>query len=400
MKPSYPGFGLFKRHPRPHCKSIFMITDYWIESIILAFTVSILITGILIPQIILIAFRKQLFDTPDERKIHQGIVPRLGGIAFFPAVAFSMAFVLGLNFRLDITELPLETWSDMIPFFFQLCALILIFLVGMADDLVGVRYRAKFMVQILSAILVVASGMYIDNLYGVLWLHELPAWLGWLVTGFVIVYIVNSINLIDGIDGLASGLSAIALIYYTIVLSTSGYYAYAMTAAAAAGTLVPFFYYNVFGNPQKRKKIFMGDTGSLTTGMILVFCGISVIYYDHPAIMADYNPVILAVSPLIIPAFDVVRVYFHRVKRHRNPFLPDKSHIHHKLLALGLSQGSALTIILSWSIVFIVSNVLLSTYANPNLLLGCDIAAWVVINDLLTRAIRRREARLGTTLYD
>lgn len=377
-----------------------MITDYWIESIILAFTVSILITGILIPQIILIAFRKQLFDTPDERKIHQGIVPRLGGLAFFPAVAFSMAFVLGLNFRLDITELPLDTWSDMIPFFFQLCALILIFLVGMADDLVGVRYRAKFMVQILSAILVVASGMYIDNLYGVLWLHELTDWLGWLVTGFVIVYIVNSINLIDGIDGLASGLSAIALIYYTIVLSTSGYYAYAMTAAAAAGTLVPFFYYNVFGNPQKRKKIFMGDTGSLTTGMILVFCGISVIYYDHPAIMADYNPVILAVSPLIIPAFDVVRVYFHRVKRHRNPFLPDKSHIHHKLLALGLSQGSALTIILSWSIVFIVSNVLLSPYANPNLLLGCDIAAWVVINVLLTRAIRRREARLGTTLYD
>ena len=133
-----------------------MITDYWIESIILAFTVSILITGILIPQIILIAFRKQLFDTPDERKIHQGIVPRLGGLAFFPAVAFSMAFVLGLNFRLDITELPLDTWSDMIPFFFQLCALILIFLVGMADDLVGVRYRAKFMVQILSAILAVS----------------------------------------------------------------------------------------------------------------------------------------------------------------------------------------------------------------------------------------------------
>lgn len=376
-----------------------MITSYWIESILLAFIISILLTGILIPQIILIAFRKQLFDVPDERKIHKGIVPRLGGLAFFPAMLFSMAFVLGLGIR--IGELPMGSriWQDMLPFLFQLCALLLLFLVGMADDLVGVRYRAKFMVQIFAAVLVVASGMYIDNLYGVLWLHELPDWLAWLFTGFVIVYIVNSINLIDGIDGLASGLSAIALIYYAIVLYISGYMAYSMLAAAAAGTLIPFFYYNVFGNPEKRKKIFMGDTGSLTTGMVLVFCSIAVVYFDHPTLNPTYNPAIIAISPLIIPAFDVVRVYFHRVRLHRNPFLPDKSHIHHKFLALGFSQATALMIILCWSILFIITNVLLSPYVNPNLLLGCDIAIWTGINIWLTAAIRRREKKTGTILY-
>lgn len=376
-----------------------MITNYWIESILLAFVVSILLTGILIPQIILIAFRKQLFDAPDERKIHRGVVPRLGGLAFVPAILFSIAFVVGVNLRFGDASFAPDVENTLIPFFFQLCGVILLFLVGMADDLVGVRYIAKFVVQILSASLIVGSGLYVNNMYGMLWLNEIPCWFGWAITGFVIVYVVNSINLIDGIDGLASGLSAIALIYFTIFHFISGHYAYALTAAAAAGTLVPFFYYNVFGNPAKQKKIFMGDTGSLTTGLVLVFCAIAVAFFAPTDDTREYNPMILAIAPLIIPCFDVVRVYMHRVRNHRNPFLPDKSHIHHKLLALGLSQGSALTIILSWSVVFIVANVLVSPYCDPNLLLAADIVIWIVANMLLTSAIRKREKNLGQTLY-
>ena len=376
-----------------------MNSHFWIEGILLALAISMLLTGILIPQILLIAFRKKLFDVPDERKIHKGIVPRLGGLAFFPAMLFSLAFVLGLSSR--IGELPPDSlvWSQMLPFLFQLCALVLIFLVGMADDLVGVKYSAKFMVQILAAVLMVASGMYINNLYGILWLHELPIWLAWALTGFMIVYVVNAINLIDGIDGLASGLSAIALIFYAVVLYLLGHVAYSMLAAAAAGTLIPFFYYNVFGNPQRQKKIFMGDTGSLTTGMVLAFCGIAVMYFPMPTLNVDYNQAIVAIAPLIIPTFDVIRVYFHRLRLHHNPFLPDKSHIHHKFLALGFSQPTALIIILLWSVFFIITNVLLSPYVNPNLLLGCDIIIWTAINLLLTAAIRRREKKLNQQLY-
>lgn len=114
----------------------------------------------------------------------------------------------------------------------------------------------------------------------------------------------------------------------------------------------------------------------------------------------DYNPAMVALSPLIVPCFDVFRVYFHRVRKGRNPFLPDKCHIHHKLLALGMNQASALLTILAVSVAFIGANVLLSPYANPNFIFIGDIVVWTLANIALTRAIRRREKALNVTLYD
>ena len=214
------------------------------------------------------------------------------------------------------------------------------------------------------------------------------------------VYVVNAINLIDGIDGLASGLSGIALIYYGIVLTLAHEWIFALLVWAQLGTLVPFFYYNVFGNPSKRKKIFMGDTGALTVGMLLSFIALTVTNIDAPDVTHDYNQIVLAFSPLIIPAFDVVRVYFHRISHGRNPFLPDKCHIHHKLLALGLNQRASLCAILLSAVVFMLVNVSLSPYVPATLLLLGDVLLWLFGNILITRAIRRKEARLHTTLYD
>lgn len=372
----------------------------WIANDIIAFFIALLIAGILIPQILLIAFRKKLFDEIDERKIHKGIVPRLGGIAFFPSILFSIALVVGFNLKFLGGLEPSPYLEVAMPFYFMVCAVLLMFLVGIADDLIGVRYVAKFVVQILAAILIVISGQYVSDLFGFLWLYELPNWFGWLVTCFVVVYIVNAINLIDGIDGLASGLSTVAFVFYAIVFYFSGEYVYSILAAAGAGTLLPFFYYNVFGSAIKQKKIFMGDTGALTTGMILVFCAIAVLHIGESPAMARYNPVVIGVSPLLIPCFDVVRVYLHRVTRHRNPFLPDKCHIHHKLLALGLNQRTALCIIMLWAMIFIVVNLLLSPYLNPTLLLGGDILVWTLVNIILSKSIACREQNTGEKLFD
>lgn len=373
----------------------------WITNDILAFAVSLLLAGIIIPQILLIAFRKKLFDEVDERKVHKGVVPRLGGIAFLPSILFSLALVVGVNLRLGDVGMWEEFVASTVPVYFMICAGLLMFLVGMADDLIGVRYMAKFIVQILSALLICASGLYINDLYGFLWLGELPGWFAFLVTAFAVVFIVNAINLIDGIDGLASGLSTVALVFYAIIFYQGGDYIYSMVACAAVGTLLPFFYYNVFGNVKRQKKIFMGDTGALTTGMILVFCAIAVLHIDRGNFESDdYNPLIVALSPLIIPCFDVVRVYMHRVARHRNPFLPDKCHIHHKLLALGLNQRLALIVILICSMVFIFVNIILSPYFNPTGIIVSDIVIWTIANVLLSKAIRIRERKLNVKLYD
>lgn len=235
---------------------------------------------------------------------------------------------------------------------------------------------------------------------GVLWIHAIPTWLGWCISGFVVVYLVNAINLIDGIDGLASGLSGIALIFYGIVLTLAQEWMLALLAWAQLGTLVPFFYFNVFGNPKKRKKIFMGDTGSLTVGMLLAFIALSVTNINSEQISVSYNKMVLAFSPLAIPAFDVVRVYFHRIRYHRNPFLPDKCHIHHKLLALGLNQRASLCAILLAAVILMVLNVCLSPYVAATWLLAGDIAIWVGANILITCAIRKKESKLHTTLYE
>lgn len=367
---------------------------------IIIFFVAILISGLIIPEILHIAFHKELFDNVDERKIHKGGVPRLGGIAFFPTILLSFSIVAGFNLRFSqVSHIYLNS-EILMPFSFLICAVLLMFIVGIADDLIGVRYVAKFAMQIIAAVLIIFSGVSIENFWGFLWIESVPGWIGWLATGFMVVYVVNAINLIDGIDGLASGLSAVAFIFYAIIFYFAGMYALSMLAAAGAGTLLPFIYYNVFGDASKKKKIFMGDTGALTIGMLLIFCGIEILNIENVTFTSDFNPVILGISPLIIPLFDAVRVYFNRLAKGRNPFLPDKSHIHHKLLALGLNQRMALTVIMLWTMFFIVINLLLSGYLNPTFIIMGDIVIWGAVNLVLSKSIARKEVRQGKTLFE
>lgn len=377
-----------------------MNTVFWIYTDFAVFCIALLLTGIIIPQILLIAFRRKLFDEVDERKIHKGVVPRLGGIAFLPAIIFSICLVIAVSSSFGLIDMRIVFDKTIQSILYLLCAEMLIFLVGIADDLIGVRYKAKFIAQIICAVFICAAGAYIHNLGGMFWIHDIPVWLGWCVSGFIVVYLVNAINLIDGIDGLASGLSGIALIFYGIVLTISQQWILALLAWAQLGTLVPFFYYNVFGNQKKQKKIFMGDTGALTVGMLMSFIALSITDIDSSEITQHYNKLVLAFSPLIIPAFDVVRVYLHRVRHHRNPFLPDKCHIHHKLLALGLNQRTSLCVILLAAVFFMLVNILLSPYISATLLLIADLVLWIACNIVITAAIRRKENARHEKLYD
>lgn len=367
------------------------------------FLISAGLSGIIIPKILLIAFRKRLFDEPDERKIHTAAVPRLGGLAFMPSIVFSICLVVGVKGILDAQGLsayfggPSEVgdMSEMLlPMCFGLCAVMMMYLVGIADDLIGVRYRAKFVAQILAALLLAMGGVRIENFHGFMWLYELPVGLSWAATVLLVVFITNAINLIDGIDGLASGLSGIAMAFYGFVFMHTGHMLYAMLAFAGLGTLVPFFYYNVFGNPAMGKKIFMGDTGSLTTGLILSFLSIEVCSLPEGSVYS-WDVMVVAFAPLAIPCLDVIRVFVHRIVRGMSPFLPDKSHIHHKLLALGIPQRWAMITILATSSALIAANLLMSVHMGPMWVLVIDMVVWVAANWQLTRCIMARQKRLG-----
>lgn len=368
------------------------------------FLLSATICGFIIPKILLIAFRKQLFDVPDERKIHTAAVPRLGGLAFMPSIVFSLCFVIGIGVFLQSrgilppANIMISITHDhsLLPVCFGLCALMMIYLVGIADDLIGVRYSAKFVAQIMAALLLALGGARIDNLHGLLGIYELPWPLAWCSTILLVVFITNAINLIDGIDGLASGLSAIATVFYACVFMVTGHWMFSLLAFAGLGTLVPFFYYNVFGNPVMGKKIFMGDTGSLTTGLLLSFLAIEMCQLPDDGTFSA-NIIVMAFAPLAIPCLDVVRVFLHRIRNGKSPFLPDKTHIHHKLLALGYTQRPVMITILITSAALIAFDMWISRFVGPFMVLVIDLVLWIVANWVLTRKIIARQKRLGIT---
>lgn len=368
---------------------------FWMANSIAVFGVCVLCAGLLIPQILLISFRKRLFDQPDERKIHQGVVPRLGGIAFKPVVFFSIALMLGvcqlLGYGTMLGEVSVESRS----LAFSFCSVMLLYLVGMADDLIGIRYKAKFVVQIMCGMMMIAGGMWISDLHGLFGIHGLQEWFGYPFTILVIVYIINSINLIDGIDGLASGLCSVATIFYGVVFFLLQEYIYAVLSFSTLGVLVPFFYYNVFGDATKQKKIFMGDTGALTIGMILCVLSLKLLRTPSADVPDSFpNLLVLTYSPLFIPCLDVVRVYLHRVRNGKNPFLPDKNHIHHKLLAVGMRQRTAMITIISFSLLFTLCNLWLSMHVEITLLLAVDVTIWTVANIWLTHRIYQLKGKL------
>lgn len=383
----------------PTVRDIKQYTVTWIYIDISAFLTVAVLAGFIIPQILLIAFRKNLFDETDPRKIHKGTVPRLGGIAFFPSILFAFLLVLGIC-MLDGDKPIIEVFmANLASFSFIFCATIVLYLTGMADDLVSVKYRAKFVAQIFASGLIIIGGALLDNLHGFLWLETLPTAVAVILTLLLTVFITNAINLIDGIDGLASGLSAIACAFYGCVCYDTGLYAYSALAFATLGALVPFFYYNVFGNAAKHSKIFMGDTGALTIGLILSVLSIKVCALGGVDDPGHVNLGAVAFAPLLIPGCDVVRVYIHRIKHHRSPFLPDKSHIHHKLLALGMSQRTAMPAIVLASVLLTAANYWLSAHVNITLLFFSDIALWIIANVILSRLISRRQRRTGIYYY-
>ena len=163
-----------------------------------------------------------------------------------------------------------------------------------------------------------------------------------------------------------------------------------MLSFASAGVLVPFYYYNVFGKAERGKKIFMGDAGSLTLGIMLSFLSIRLILIQDDMHM-KVNMLVLALSPLLIPVLDVVRVFLLRIRNGRNPFLPDRNHIHHKLMAMGMGQRKTMVIIILASVILTTLNVILSEQIGATIIICADILLWTVANILISNKIKTRK---------
>ena len=357
------------------------------------FAICVILMVIAIPEIIKIAFEKQLFDVPDYRKVHTGRIPRLGGVAFLPGImiAVFLAFSWMGNYGVEVRD------TGVFPeIMLGAAATLFLYMAGVADDLLGLSYKVKFPIQILSALLLCSAGLWIGDFYGLLGIHRIPGWIGVPFTVVVIVLIINAINLIDGIDGLASGLCIIGIVAFTVFFLQNGLMAYAVIGVASLGALLPFYIYNVYGTSRKRTKIFMGDAGSLTMGYIIAAFTIkaATLQDDIPA-NAPGQPYsfIYAFSILLVPILDVVRLFCHRILHGRSPFSPDRCHIHHKFMAIGLSIGQARHTIIGISLILFFFNIIMFRYLNINILVAVDIVLWTLMHLFLSRRIRTLKSR-------
>lgn len=345
--------------------------------ILLSLTIGFVIVTYAIPRIIFISNQKKLFDVPNERSAAKKITPTLGGIGIFAGFYLSLSITLNNSNNQNLSCLMLAS--------------LVMFMVGLKDDLIGLSARRKFAFQLMIAIyLIFMSGLRITRLHGVMGVDELDTFSSSLITMFAIVGIVNAYNLIDGIDGLASGIGIVISIAFGSLFIRAGHLEYAIVAFSLTGSLVAFFFFNVFG---RTNKIFMGDTGSLTLGVIFAFLTIKYLGLpDGPRHIIGSPAIALAV--MIVPVIDTIRVMGIRIAQGRSPFSPDMNHIHHQLLRLngGNHLHSSLIIIVA-NLTFIILAVSFAELISRNLMFFIILAAGFATAYIPVLANKRNESR-------
>ena len=348
-------------------------------SVVVPFFLSAVLGWLFIPRVLILSHRKRLFDIPDERKMHNMPIPRLGGITFLPILLICVCMVFGIWVMMDMSYDLRGFHLLLVRFILLFVGMMMLFLVGVVDDLIGVSYQAKFMVQIACAVLFPLSGLWIHDLTGLFWLGEIPAWLGIPLTVFVVVYVTNAINLIDGVDGLAAGICFVALLTLGMAAMMRAQYLFMVVAFGMLGILLPFWLFNVFGNVERGNKIFMGDTGSLTLGYLVSFL---LIYMAGEAdILFPREMLVIGLSTMLVPMFDIVRVVMARIRNHRNPFLPDKNHIHHKILRTGIGPRLTMFILILVSVAMVLITIWAVWVRIPTTwIFFIDVAFWLAFD--------------------
>lgn len=321
---------------------------------------SFVIVLISTPVLIKVAKIKHLVDEPGEaRKVHHRSIPTLGGIMIFAGtiISYALWFPSASPEQFGINYNVLSALED---FKYLVASMFILFFMGLKDDIIGLSPTKKLFIHIIVAfILVIFADIRITNFWGLFEMNEIPYSASVVISIFTYIVIVNAVNLIDGVDGLAAGVGTIAAISFAYWYYMTEDMPLALLAVALAGSLLGFLVFNF--NPAK---IFMGDSGSLIIGVVLYVLTINMIEFDErrlPQSLLGVSKPVFAMAILCYPLIDTLRVFILRILKGRSPFSADKNHIHHKLLSFGFSHKKTV-IILYCYVVFII---LLATVMPP-----------------------------------
>lgn len=345
-----------------------MISSY--TYIMISFLVSFIFSLIATPFVVKICQSKNLYDQPDNRKVHKLAIPRLGGTLFMPGM--SVGVVTSIMIMYGGVH---EDFNVYVSTFILAIGAMLIYLIGILDDLNGMKAIHKFCIQFITAAFFPLCNLTISNLHGVFGLYEIPYCLSYPLTLFVILLIVNAMNLIDGIDGLSSSLGILILLAFTFLFHKIHMVLFTLISGGLAGAVLAFFIYNYFGKVGG-KKIFMGDSGSLFLGYVIAYLAIkyqmcnenSGFYYRDESLLISWTLV-------FIPCIDVIRVALMRKFHGKDMFEADMTHIHHRLMQAGLTMHQSLGVIITLFFAFGLIN-----YGLIEFEMNCT---WVMLIDIL-----------------
>ena len=292
--------------------------------VLLTASVAFIITFLATPVILQVAEKKKLYDIPDERKVHTRLIASLGGVGIF--AGFILASLLSIQGQFNF------------EFQYFFAAAIVIFFLGLKDDIMILSASKKFVGQIIAAsILIHLGGIRLDSMYGLFGLEQLPEGFGLALSYLTIIVVMNSFNLIDGVDGLAASLGILSMLVFGAYFFAVNMQAYALLSFSMACSLIAFLIFN-----HHPARIFMGDSGSLMIGLINSILVIKFINVAHdPSIAIPLtSSVAIGFSILIVPLLDTLRVFGIRIINGRSPFTPDRNHVHHLLLDRGLGHAT------------------------------------------------------------
>ena len=299
--------------------------NLWLLGVLAPFFVAMILVFAAHPLIIRIARKMQVLDSPDEaRKIQDYPVPVMGGVAV----------IWGIIVGAGITSMFFNSYA----LFPTIVAITVMLYIGLADDILGLSPLARLLLEIcLIGFIVWMDHRNMNDFHGLFGIHEIPTYLAYPLVFFAGTGIINSINMIDGVDGLSSGLCIMASLTFGVFFGLSREGSMAVMCSLTAGALIPFFLHNVFG---KTSKMFIGDSGTLMMGILMTIFTLHVV--DKDSFVARNFPnmgvVAFCISVLSVPVFDTLRVMTARILRGISPFKADKSHLHHLFIEIGFSH--------------------------------------------------------------
>ena len=335
--------------------------------ILLAFLLTGVLTRYAIPVIVQVAKDKKIYDMPNGRTSHQLPTPRLGGVGIFLAVI--LVFLLFI----DISKFPQIQYA--------LAGSIIIFFIGLKDDILSISPWKKLWGELLAtAFIVFFADIRFTSLHGYFGLYEISYVQSVILSFFVIILIINAFNLIDGVDGLSGSLATLAFIALGGWFYLNNSFELAIISASMSGSLGAFLLFNIWA---KRRKVFLGDTGALFIGyllaiMIIIFCEMNKL---PNVTMPIHNVPVISFTLLLIPLLDTARVFLLRALQGRSPISADKTHIHHSLLNLGFSHFHVTCILVIANLFFIILAFLLQ-HLNIYLLTGIIVLSALILTSI------------------